>query len=436
MTDPTNFDLACSAHGWDKPTDFLRAFDMTANVLGEAVTLTERQFRRWRLPKPPGPRARSWRVLHAMFGVSPQELGLPGPPPGVAVGYAPPRITQENLTVGRRDFLADSIGAAASVGLPQSGLTRAPSGRSDAVGTPHLLELREGLRSLYHLDNAYGGGDVFRLAERHLRRVRRVINTGRYPDTIGKQLHLLAGETAEHCAWLAYDGDRQAQARAYWGEALTTAAMIRDSSLEILVMSGLSLQASYEGRPREGHDLARAAQERAAAFDSPILQSVMASRRARALSVLHDATSARQQLADSMRLVDRAGRGGRPGPQWAAFHGHAELEYHQGLMWAELGHHGRAVSFLRASLEHQDRIYGRNRALYRLTLSRSLIGAGEVDEGADHAVSSLGHLDEVESGRVLRRLGEVRASLDSEDAVAAREASEALAEYVEERAAA
>ncbi|MCZ9347898.1 hypothetical protein NGM37_60485, partial [Streptomyces sp. TRM76130] len=102
----------------------------------------------------------------------------------------------------RRAFLSDSIGAAAAVALPHRETPLTPPSSTGAVGTAHVLELREGLRSLYHLDDTYGGGDVLSLAAKHLRRVRRVINTRDYPETIGRQLRLLAGETAEHCAWL------------------------------------------------------------------------------------------------------------------------------------------------------------------------------------------------------------------------------------------
>lgn len=77
----TPFEHACIAAGWGKPAAFLRAFDATAQLLGETVTLTDRQARRWRESRPPNPRARAWRVLHAMFGVDPRDLGFPGPPP-------------------------------------------------------------------------------------------------------------------------------------------------------------------------------------------------------------------------------------------------------------------------------------------------------------------------------------------------------------------
>ncbi|WP_241266121.1 hypothetical protein [Streptomyces boncukensis] len=333
----------------------------------------------------------------------------------------------------RRAFLYDSFGAAA--GLPLHTQPTTPTGRSNAVGTAHVVDLREGLRSLYQLDDAYGGGDVHSLAVRHLRRVRRVINTNTYPETIGRQLQLVAGETAEHCAWLCYDAEEQDNARRYWGEALTTATMLRDASLEILVLASLSMQASHEGRPRDGVDLARAAHERAAQYGSPALKSLIASREARALSLMADGQAAGKRLSEAMRLVEHTDRG-RPSPPWAAFHGQAELDYVQGLLYTENGHHHGAVQFLRAALAHQDRTYGRNRALYRLTLARSLVNAGEVDEGAAHAVDSLDHLAEVESGRVLRRLNEVVGLLADVDAVSARHAADELTEYAHAKGAA
>ncbi|MFD5728445.1 hypothetical protein ACFWMT_20450 [Streptomyces sp. NPDC058368] len=261
------------------------------------------------------------------------------------------------------------------------------------------------------------------------------MNTGSYPDTIGRQLQLLAGEAAEHCGWLYYDADDQDNARRYWGEALTTATVLRDPTLEVLVFSSMSLQACHEGRPREGLELARAAQERAMGLGSPTLRSIIAAREARALSLMNDGTGAGKRLSEAMHLVDR-GSEGRPAPEWTAFHGHAELDYSQGMLFTELGHHGAAVQFLRAALNHQDRTYGRNRALYRLTLANALVRAGEVDEGAAHAVQSLEHLEEVESGRVTRKLCEVTGLLRQHDADPARQAVEELTEYTSMKGAA
>jgi hypothetical protein len=337
--------------------------------------------------------------------------------------------------VDRRAFLHDSLGAAAAAGLPAHVRPLSPAGASGAVGTTHLLELRAGLRSLFQLDDAYGGGDVRSLAVRHLRRVRRVINTGKYPETIGRQLQLLSGEIAEHCGWLYYDADDQGSARTYFGEALTTARMLGDTNLEILVFSSMSLQACHEGRARDGLNLARAAQDRATRLGSPVLQSIIAAREARALSLMADGKTAGRRLAAAIQLVEHEGRG-RPSPEWTAFHGPAELDYANGLLYTELGHHQAATQFLRAALAHQEANYGRNRALYRITLAQSLVDAGEVDEGAAHAVGSLEHLEEVESGRVLRRLNNVAGALRSVNAASAQEAADELTEYAEMKGAA
>jgi uncharacterized protein HemY len=153
------------------------------------------------------------------------------------------------------------------------------------------------------------------------------------------------------------------------------------------------------------------------------------------LSIMADEKAATGRLADAMRLVDRADHG-RPAPEWAAFHGHAELEYAQGLLYTELGHHHAATQYLRAALTHQERTYGRNMALYRLTLAHGLVQAGEADEAAAHAVESLEHLEEVESGRVMRRLVDVSAALREVGAISARGAAEELTEYVRTKEAA
>ncbi len=96
----TPFRHACESRGWGENTVFLAEFDRTARELGEDVSLTVRQLQRWRRPHPPRPRPVSWRVLHAMFGLSPLDLGFPTPP---AVGEryeAKPLVVRRTLLGG------------------------------------------------------------------------------------------------------------------------------------------------------------------------------------------------------------------------------------------------------------------------------------------------------------------------------------------------
>jgi hypothetical protein len=419
MSEQTPFEQACAERGWHTPAAFLHAFHATGQLIGEPVTLTDRQLRRWRQPHPPAPRPRAWRVLNAMFGISPTVLGFHMPPGGETIPADLMHGGKEVLTpVDRRSFATGTLGAAAGLTLSAVG----------AVGTAHLLELREGLRSLYTLDDAYGGGDVRSLAVRHLRRIRRVINTSTYPDSIGRQLQLLAGETAEMCGWLSFDAGHQDDARRYWGEALTCATVLHDHGLQVLVMASLAEQELYENRPRDGLNLARASRERAEAMGSPTLVSVLAAREARALALMDDRSAAQRQMSLAMRTFEQSGRG-KPPPAWTAFHGPAELDFAQGLVYAGLGHHNSATPFLRAALAHQERTYGRNRALYRATLALSLVKDGLADESAAEAVGTLSYLDEVDSGRVMGHLTQVTDMLYTSGSTAAREAAERLSEH-------
>lgn len=57
----------------------------------------------------------------------------------------------------------------------------------------------------------------------------------------------------------------------------------------------------------------------------------------------------------------------------------------------------------------------------------------EVEEGAAEAVGALKHLDEVESGRVVRRLTEVRDLLGGINTTSVRESADALSEHIERK---
>ncbi len=419
----TEFERACVERGWERPSVFLTVFAQAAHMLGEPVTLTARQFRRWCLPDPPRPRPRAWRVLHAMFGINPIELGFPS----AAYGEISPCTfliadMTEETDVNRRAFVTTTVGAAAGAAL---GSLTPPQ----TVGIPHLQELRAGLRSLQALGDAHGGSDVRPLAVRHLNRIRRIIETSRYPDSIGRRLRLLAGQTANGCAYLHFDACDQERARHYWGEALTIGTTLDDGELKSQALAMLGLQANYENRPRHARDLLGAARQHAEAIGSPVLLSIIASREARALSLLGDHSTARGEHARAMRLLERPERG-RPTPAWATFHDHGELEQAQGMLYSEAGRHRAAVPYFRSSLTHTGASYGRNYAARQVLLAHSLVLAGEVDEGAATAVAGLGHLQEVASGRVRNRMVEVRNALASMDTASAREAVDALTHHL------
>ncbi|MFI8503969.1 hypothetical protein ACIGFK_36505 [Streptomyces sp. NPDC085524] len=310
----------------------------------------------------------------------------------------------------RRTILA-AVGGAA-LGIAGTGAP-VPAAAYDGprVGTDTVTDLRAGLSGLYGLDDRFGGATVGPLAAAHLSRVQRLIDTGRYPETIGRQLRLIGGETAEHVGWLAFDAGDHARARRYWTQARDTATELRDDSLAVLVLASLSLLELREEQPHDGLDHARRAAALAAPWAPPALMSILATREARALAMLGDSASARTTLASAARLSEQD-RGSRPAPDWTLFHGPAELAAAQAELFTAAGHHKAAVTWLRRSLERQEVTYARNEALHRGRLAGALARSGEADEAAHHIQQGEALLTEVSSGRAREGLAVARRELD------------------------
>ncbi|MBT2545629.1 hypothetical protein J7E99_34325 [Streptomyces sp. ISL-44] len=424
MTAPTEqrtpFVELCDQFGWSGPALFLRVYAATAERIGESPELSDRQVRNWRSPRPPCPRPGRQRVLEAMLGVSLEQAGFDVPMhrrytvtplPLTAPASALP---EESLDpVHRRAFLNASSGAVIGAAFPpSSAATRDRAGLSDRprLGTDAVADLRTGLASLYGLDDRFGGATVGPLAAAHLARVERLIGTGSYPETIGRQLRLIAGETAEHVGWLAFDAGDHPRARTYFGKALTRAKELRDDSLSVLVMASMSLVCLREGNPREALDLTRCAQDQARRWAPPTLMSILATREARALAQLDDSPAARTTLARAARLYEQD-RGTRPAPDWTAFHGPSEIADAQAQLFSFAGHHGAAVTWLRKALDRQEATYARNEALGRGALAAALARSGEPEEAAYQLTEGEALLSEVSSGRARETLAQARHEL-------------------------
>jgi tetratricopeptide (TPR) repeat protein len=315
--------------------------------------------------------------------------------------------------VHRRAFLTASGGAAIGAAIPASSAAtpdRADLSERPRLGTDAVTDLRSGLVSLYKLDDRFGGTAVGPLAAAHLARVERLITTGSYAQTTGRQLQLIAGETAEHVGWLAFDAGDHPRARTYFGKALGRAEELRDDPLGVLAMTTMSLLCLRDGKPREALDLTRRAQDQARCWAPPTLLSILVTREARALALLSDATAARAALARAARLYEED-RGTRPAPSWTDFYGPAEIAYVQAQLFSVAGHHRAAVTWLRKALERQEATYARNEAITRGALAAALARSGEADEAAYQLTEGESLLSEVASGRARATLAEARHEL-------------------------
>jgi hypothetical protein len=341
----------------------------------------------------PGPRARA--LYCDLFGATPADLGF---------RVALPAAKSDDEDVNRREFLTGAAGLAASAALPAL-----PAPRLDHAD---IARFRESVNALDRLGDQLGGARaVYQLTVRLFDRLRGITERTSYKPATGRALRELAGLTADNAGWLAFDANRQDDARRWWLEAMHWARFAESDSVSIVVMAALARQASDQGRPREVIDLATAAQRTAGRAATPRLMSVLLGREALGHAGAGDAPSARAALRRARSLASRTRDDGEP--TWLDLYKPGGLASHEHRAALMLGDLAAAEDAARRTLALTDPItYPRNRALDLVNLADVLVQRGEIDESAAFATQAAVAAADLESGRVTRGLRDVAGRLE------------------------
>lgn len=342
--------------------------------------------------KRPGPRNRA--LYCDLYGATPEKLGF---------RVALPAGSGEDDDVNRRDFLTGAAGLAASAALPTL-----PA--STRLGKADVDRLRESMTHLYRLDDLHGAGSVYALTTKTFDRLRGLVERAGYSASTGQALRELVGLAAEHAGWLAFDADRDDDARGWWLESLHWSRRAAADSVGVVTLASMSMQACDRRRPREAIDLATAAQRAARASATPRLTSVLLAREALGHAGAGDATSARAALRRARPLVDRVHDGD---PSWIAFYSQANAASQEHRIALLLGDLGAAEDGARTALALNDSVgYRRNHALYLTQLANVLARRREIDESAAVAMQAAAAAADVDSGRVTWGLRDVAGRLE------------------------
>lgn len=323
-----------------------------------------------------------------VYGATPAELGF---------RLALPGESGHPEDVDRREFIAGAAGLVAEatlVGLP------APKPR---MGSGDLVRLRQSLAEMYRMGDQQGGaGAVYALTVRTFHDVRDLVEHASYDHATGQALRELAGQTAVHAGWSAFDAGRHDDARRWWLEATYWSRLADADLLSVGAMASMARQA-YEERPREAIDLATAAQRIAKRTATPRLTSLLLAREAVGHAGAGDATAARAALRRAGRLAEQPRHDGDP--IWLDFYGPADFasqEYRAALM---LGDTAAAEEAARTALALGDPVaYSRNHALDLTDLADVLAQRGEIDEAAAVARRAAAAAAGLNSARVTRGL--------------------------------
>ncbi|WP_197084617.1 tetratricopeptide repeat protein [Saccharothrix sp. ST-888] len=313
------------------------------------------------------------------------------------------------------------------LGFPQSGLprqvTQLPPPRR--VGAAEVRGVEQAVRNIRLLDDAHGADTLFELAGQSLRNAYVLLNDGEYNADTERRLQSGAGELAISVGWLAHDSNRLADARSFYSEALATARMADDASLEAHVFCNSAFLARDAGRPREALRAAQAGQAAARRLDSDRLLSLLAMREAGGWAQLKDRAACERSLARAYTLFDRGES--EADPEWMSFFGEAEIAGLEAQCWSALGEWDRASERAGRAIALQDPHFVRNRVLYTAELAHDRLGRGDLAGAANHGSAAVALLGEVRSARIRSMLADTAEHLRPHRSVA--EVAEFLTAY-------
>lgn len=306
--------------------------------------------------------------------------------------------------MNRFQFLTSVFGAGAGSLLgPAEGAETSLLGRADVVSWQHNLS------RLYELEAEYGGGVVYELAIRTLRRLRRMLQRAGSGTSTADELRSIEGELAKHAGWLAFDAGWHAEARYWWLEASHMARFLDDDRLLVGVLRQMSQQAKDLDRPQEAVELAQAAQRAARPWATARLRSNLAAREAAGYARAGDEQAARQAFHQAEALF---GTGPHDDdPPWLYHWDEADLASCTMCAALSLGQLPLADRSGRAALAAVRPDRPRNRVSYLTHHAAVLVKQRNIEEAVSTAAQAVAGSTEVSSARIDTRIAQVRTGL-------------------------
>jgi transcriptional regulator with XRE-family HTH domain len=321
------------------------------------------------------------------YGASPIQLGF---------RLALPGENGHHEDVDRREFLTGAAGFMATLALP------APT----RLGSSDIDRLRQSMAHLRELDDQFGSGSVYTATGRTFQRLRSHVEHASYHEATGRALRELVAQAAGDAGWLAFDADRDDDARRWWTEAMQWSRLAE--SVSVGTLASMALQASDQHRPREVLELTTTAQSAASA--TPRLKADLLAREAQGHAGQGDDARAHAVLRRARNLAERPRHD--DDPAWIDLYGPAEFASHERRVALLLGDMAATEEAARAALALNDAVvFPRNHALYLTYLADALVRRRELDEGAAIARQATVAAAGLDSARVTRQLQAVTQSL-------------------------
>ncbi|MFJ5225061.1 Tat pathway signal protein [Streptomyces sp. NPDC088400] len=398
--------------------------EIARRVAAEAVRQGHRQItpdatrvRRWidgERPRPPVPTLLA-AVLSETVGqpLTPGDLGLTAagavldtiqvPLLTEAAAQTLAGWTQMDLFMDRRETLKLAVGAPLILAAERMlGGTARPLNRAAQGFDTDTVTALEEVTAFFTRADATKGGGLYRSAiVAQLAEVARRIQDG-VPAGLRARVFAATADLAALAGWVSHDCGRYATAQRYWSYGIYAAGEAGQPDRGVEIVTRMSHQMIYLGRPRDALGLLEVA---AAKADRPAAKALVASQTGRVHAALGDEHQAETHLgtADDL-LADGLGEV----PTWVAYFDAAE---HAGARavsardLAALGRpHGPASVCFHDALELRAPGFERVRVMDRVGLAAALFDEGEVEQAAAAAQQALDDAARIDSALVASRL--------------------------------
>ncbi|MYW48898.1 helix-turn-helix transcriptional regulator [Streptomyces sp. SID161] len=335
--------------------------------------------------------------------------------PGHMVGLAPrpwesdalPAHTYDpqngSSSVRRRTVLQAATSTGLAAALPD--LQRPPTPRRISVST--VARMRRRTARLRRLDDILGGGDTYRAYLGEYQATKAALRTAAFTPESRRQLVALLAEQAQQAGWAAFDGGRSTQAASLYEESKLAAREAGDTDL---LGNGLAFLAYQTADHKTAVQIAASSCATITSATPTGVRALLHERMAWACAVADQPRRAEQALEAAHAALEEQQQG-EPGPDWAAWVDHTELDIMTGRVWTELRRPLRAVPLLTNALTRYDDRHARDKALYLSWLATAYLTAGEIEEAAAVTGRALDLAAGVASVRPRQRLDLVLAQL-------------------------
>lgn len=228
----------------------------------------------------------------------------------------------------------------------------------------YVQVLRDSTQQLVRLDNLLGADDVAAISRRLLLSVKRQLHDQRYEPSAQVPLEAAAAELAELTGWLLFDSLQLAEARKASTEAALLSRRTGDVGMEVLALTNLALQGQFEREPQAAMQAVQTLQL-LAETQAPRVRAVVWMREGRVHSQLGNHDEAIRAF-DNARCLFLDGPEGAP--PWGWWIDQAELDFHNGMAYAELGEAGPAVELIHSALNGIAPNRVRDQTMYQVQL--------------------------------------------------------------------